>query len=88
MISPVIRLLQPALSEQQQAVVGHVEGPLLVIAGPGSGKTRCIVWRSVNLLLLGEVAPSELVISTFSRRAAHELRRRFDAAGPGGGPLL
>ena len=57
MISPVIRQLQPALSEQQQAVVGHTQGPLLVIAGPGSGKTRCIVWRAVNLLLLGRGLP-------------------------------
>ena len=80
MISPVIHRLQPALSEQQQAVVGLVQGPFLVIAGPGSGKTRSIVWRAVNLLLLQLVTPGELVLCTFSRRAAHELRQRFGAA--------
>ena len=85
MISPVIRRLQPELNEQQLAVVSLVEGPLLVIAGPGSGKTRCIVWRAVNLLLLDQVEPSQLVLCTFSRRAAHELRQRFDTAARAAG---
>ena len=80
MISPIIHRLQPELDDQQRAVVGHLEGPLLVIAGPGAGKTRTVVWRAVNLLLLGAVRPAELVMCTFSKRAAHELRRRFDAA--------
>ncbi len=80
MISPVIHRLQPQLDHRQQSVIGHTEGPLLVIAGPGAGKTRTIVWRAVNLLLLAAVAPTELVICTFSRRAASELRHRFTAA--------
>ena len=80
MISPIIHRLQPELDPHQQAVVGHLEGPLLVIAGPGAGKTRCLVWRAVNLLLLGRVSPAELVMCTFSKRAAHELRQRFRAA--------
>ena len=80
MISPIIHCVQPELDIQQQAVVGHPEGPLLVIAGPGAGKTRAIVWRAVNLLLLGLVVPEELVLCTFSKRAAHELRLRFLAA--------
>ena len=67
------------------AVVGHLEGPLLVIAGPGAGKTRTVVWRAVNLLLLGAVNPAELVMCTFSKRAAHELRQRFDAAASAAG---
>ena len=80
MISPLMQRLPPQLDAQQQAVVSHVDGPLLVIAGPGTGKTRSIVSRAINLLLLGLVVPSELVLCTFSRRAAHELRQRFDAA--------
>ena len=80
MISPIIHRLQPELDDRQRAVVGHLEGPLLVVAGPGAGKTRCIVWRAVNLLLLDRVSPAELVICTFSKRAAHELRQRFTAA--------
>ena len=80
MISPIIHRLQPDLDAQQYAVVGHLEGPLLVIAGPGAGKTRTIVWRAVNLLLQGAVNPAELALCTFSKRAAGELRQRFDAA--------
>ena len=85
MISPTIHRLQPELDDQQMAVIGHTQGPLLVIAGPGAGKTRTIVWRAVNLLLLGCVNPAELVLSTFSRRAAHELRQRFTAAAKAAG---
>ena len=80
MISPTIRHLQPELDCRQRAVIAHTQGPLLVIAGPGAGKTRTIVWRACNLLLLGAVVPAELVMCTFSRRAAGELRQRFTAA--------
>ena len=80
MISPIIHRLQPELDARQRAVVGHLEGPLLVIAGPGAGKTRSVVWRAVNLLLQDAVGPAELVLCTFSKKAAHELKQRFDAA--------
>ena len=85
MISPVIHRLQPELDHRQRTVIGHLQGPLLVIAGPGAGKTRTIVWRAVNLLLLGAVNPAELVMCTFSKRAAHELHRRFTAAAQAAG---
>ena len=85
MISPIIHRLQPELDFRQQAVIAHTEGPLLVIAGPGAGKTRTIVWRACNLLLLGAVVPAELVMCTFSKRAAHELRQRFTAAARAAG---
>ena len=85
MISPVIHRLQPELDRRQRAVIGHLEGPLLVIAGPGAGKTRTIVWRAVNLLLLGCIDADELVMCTFSKRAARELRQRFTAAAQAAG---
>ena len=85
MISPIIRHLQPELDCRQRAVIAHTEGPLLVIAGPGAGKTRTIVWRACNLLLLGAVVPAELLMCTFSRRAAHELRQRFTSAAQAAG---
>ena len=52
-ISPAIRRLYPSLDPEQLAVTGHGDGPLLTLAGPGSGKTACICLRAVNLLLAG-----------------------------------
>ena len=60
-------------------VIRHGEGPLLVIAGPGSGKTLSLVLRAINLLLLGAVKPAELVICTFTEKVAFELRDRIAA---------
>lgn len=65
------------LDDTQRRVVDHVDGPMLVIAGPGSGKTRCLVLRAVNLLALRRVAPEDMVLCTFSKAAAEELTRRF-----------
>ena len=76
-VSPVIQSLHPELDARQQEVVGHTVGPLLVVAGPGSGKTRCIELRAANLLLTEETAPGELVLCTFGRPAALELGERF-----------
>jgi DNA helicase-2/ATP-dependent DNA helicase PcrA len=70
----------PDLSDAQKAVVGHLDGPLLVIAGPGSGKTYSIVLRALNLLLLCKAAPKQLILSTFTEKAAFELRDRMAAA--------
>ena len=70
----------PNLSEQQASVVGHVHGPLLVIAGPGSGKTTTLVLRALNLIVGGYAHPREVMICTFSQNAARELRQRFDRA--------
>ncbi len=65
------------LNEQQQRVVSHVEGPLLVVSGPGSGKTTVIVRRAARLLRRRLVSPENLIVVTFSRRAADEMRRRI-----------
>lgn len=50
-VAPEILKHYPDLNEAQRRVVAHQEGPLLVIAGPGSGKTYSIVLRALNLLL-------------------------------------
>lgn len=70
----------PEVSERQRDVIGHIRGPLLVIAGPGSGKTFSIVLRALNLLLLGEAEPKEIVLCTFTEKAAFEMRDRLAAA--------
>ncbi len=79
-IAPAILRLHPELDSRQREVVAHGDGPLLVIAGPGSGKTRSIQLRAVNLLITGQVSPEELVLCTFGRDATLELGQRFTAS--------
>ena len=79
-IAPAILRHFPELADSQREVVGHLDGPLLVIAGPGSGKTFSIVLRALNLLLLKKAAPREIVLCTFTEKAAFEMRDRLAAA--------
>ena len=79
MISPIIRHLHPELDRQQLEVIAHGDGPLQVVAGPGSGKTTCIALRAANLVLTDRVQPHELTLSTFTKEAAQEMRTRFTA---------
>jgi len=79
-IAPAILSHYPDLNDAQRSIIGHVDGPLLVIAGPGSGKTYSIVLRALNLLLLGRAQPDEIVLCTFTEKAAFEMRDRMAAA--------
>ncbi|MEI8079654.1 MAG: UvrD-helicase domain-containing protein, partial [bacterium] len=63
------------LNAQQQAVVAHGDGALLVIAGAGSGKTTVMAHRAAALIGRG-LDPGRLLLLTFTRRAANELKRR------------
>ena len=65
------------LNEDQLKIVMHGSGPLLVIAGPGSGKTECLTLRAMNLLLLEKAKLSELVVCTYTEKAAFEMQDRL-----------
>jgi DNA helicase-2/ATP-dependent DNA helicase PcrA len=67
-----------ALNREQLAVVMHPGGPMLVLAGAGSGKTRTVVYRVARLLEEG-VPPSAILMLTFTNRAAREMLSRVEA---------
>ncbi len=65
------------LNEEQLEIVNNLKGPMLVIAGAGSGKTRTIVYAVAKLLLSG-VMPSEIMLVTFTNKAANEMIKRVE----------
>jgi uncharacterized protein (TIGR00375 family) len=65
------------LDEDQRAAAGIVDGPLLIVAGPGSGKTRTLTYRIAHLVAEHGVAAENCLAITFTRRAAAEMRERL-----------
>ena len=83
--------IQQALTKmnpQQRIAAEHVNGPLLIMAGAGSGKTRVLTHRVANLIATHHVAPWSILAITFTNKAAREMQTRIQAlVGPGGGDI-
>ena len=66
------------LNEKQLEVVNCTEGPVVVLAGPGTGKTKTLIERVINLLVNKKVAPDKIMLTTFTNKATKELEIRIN----------
>lgn len=80
----MISMSKPVLNPEQKKAVEHGEGPLLIIAGAGTGKTTVVTERIKHLIMEKGVSPSEILALTFTEKAAGEMVTRVDEALPYG----
>ena len=66
------------LNEEQKAAVEETDGPLIILAGAGSGKTRVLVFKVVYLIVEKKVEPSSIMMVTFTNKAAGEMKERIE----------
>lgn len=73
-IEPILR---HSISEEQAEIIQHSNGPLWVIAGPGSGKSEVLVIRTLKLIFVDNINPKSIIITTFTEKAARNLFERI-----------
>ncbi len=76
------------LNERQREAAETIEGPLLIVAGPGSGKTRLITYRIAYLMRVAGVSPARIAALTFTNKAAREMKSRIEAVASYGAERL
>ncbi|HAF07121.1 MAG: UvrD/REP helicase [candidate division TA06 bacterium 32_111] len=72
-----IKSVIPTLNNDQIEAITSIDGSVLIIAGPGTGKTLTMVTRALYILLDGKAEPGEIILTTFTEKAAFELRDRL-----------
>ena len=73
------------LTDHQRQAIVHKDGPALILAGPGSGKTMVITYRVRHLIQTWKVNPANILVITFTRAAAEEMQERFERLMDGAG---
>ncbi len=79
-----VRKQEMAFSKAQTQAIMHKDGPMMVLAGPGSGKTTVITYRVQYLTKEYGIDPGDILVITFTRAAAEEMRERYEALTGGG----
>ena len=66
------------VNEEQKKAIEHIDGPLLIIAGAGSGKTRVLTYRYAHLVMNYSISFENILAITFTNKAADEMKDRID----------